>query len=139
MAEAKRILNINNDETLVDWRVEWLVERQNFVDPISGAHTQRMDCNWGHVKTELVLKMRGTSAVLLPGHLAEYWWKKVHDAHPFNVSRDCAPIPVSVAIAINRTQVNSEEQNMEQMPKQYDEANVTIIKKRYRHKNASSV
>jgi hypothetical protein len=28
--------------------------------------------------------MRGTSLALLPGHLAEYWWKKTHDAHPFN-------------------------------------------------------
>jgi hypothetical protein len=27
--------------------------------------------------------MRGTSLALLPGHLAEYWWKKMHPDAPF--------------------------------------------------------
>jgi hypothetical protein len=57
---------------------------QNFVDPVTRAHTQRIECNWGHVKTELVRRIHGTSLALLPGHLAEYWWKKTHETHAFN-------------------------------------------------------
>jgi hypothetical protein len=43
----------------------------NFVDPTTGAHTQRIECNWGHVKTEFLRKMHGMSLALLPGHLVE--------------------------------------------------------------------
>ena len=51
----------------------------NFINPNTGAHTQRIEVDWGHVKTQLV-----TSLTLLPGHLAEYWFKKEHRATPFN-------------------------------------------------------
>ena len=56
----------------------------HFVDPVTGANTQRIESEWGHVKTKLVRTMRGTSSTLLPGHLAEYWWKKLHAKTPFN-------------------------------------------------------
>lgn len=55
----------------------------NFIDPITGAHTQRIESHWGHVKTEIVRKMRGTSLNLLPGHLATYWWRGIHPDTPF--------------------------------------------------------
>lgn len=57
--------------------------QENFIDPVTGANTQRIEANWGHVKTEILRKMRGTSSNLLPGHLAEYWWKRVHQEAPF--------------------------------------------------------
>lgn len=64
---------------------------QHFVDPVTGANTQRIESNWGHVKTELLRKMRGTSETLLPGHLAEYWWRKLHKETPFlDVMREIA-------------------------------------------------
>ena len=56
----------------------------HFVDPVTGANTQRIESHWGHFKTKLVRSMRGTSETLLPGHLAEHWWKKLHKGSPFN-------------------------------------------------------
>ena len=38
----------------------------------------------GRVKTEILRKMRGASPNLPPGHLAEYWWKRMHKDRPFN-------------------------------------------------------
>ena len=58
--------------------------QQFFVNPINGANTQRIESHWGHVKTHIVRSMRGSSPALLPGHLAEYWWKKKHGDTPFN-------------------------------------------------------
>ena len=40
--------------------------------------------HWGRVKTEILRKMRGTSPNFPPGHLAEYWWKQMHEDRPFN-------------------------------------------------------
>ena len=67
---------------------ETVNHQENFVDPITGANTQRIECHWGHVKTEILRKMRGTSPNLLPGHLAAYWWKKMHNEAPFNTIVD---------------------------------------------------
>jgi hypothetical protein len=35
-------------------------------------------------QTGIPAQLWGTSTVLLPGHLAEYWWKKTHEHTPFN-------------------------------------------------------
>ncbi|CAF1149440.1 unnamed protein product [Rotaria sordida] len=56
---------------------------QNFVNPIDGTNTQRIEANWGWMKTKLIKSMRGTKDNLLPGHLAEYWWKGIHDESLF--------------------------------------------------------
>ena len=56
---------------------------ENFVNPIDGTDTQRIESNWGWVKTKLIKSMRGTKENLLPSHLAEYWWKGIHDQCPF--------------------------------------------------------
>lgn len=57
---------------------------QNFVNPIDGANTQRIETYWGKIKTKLIRLMRGTNENLLPGHLAEFWWKEIHKDTPFN-------------------------------------------------------
>lgn len=56
---------------------------QHYVDPVTGANTQRIETHWAHIKTQLLRNMHGTSAILLPGHLAEYWWKNLHCRSPF--------------------------------------------------------
>jgi len=48
---------------------------QFFVDPINGAHTQRIENLWGGLKLRIVKKMHGTSPSLLPSYLAEQWWR----------------------------------------------------------------
>ena len=50
---------------------------------ITGAHTQAIESNWGHLKTKILRQMRGTKEHLIPGHLAEYWWKNLHNNTPF--------------------------------------------------------
>ena len=56
---------------------------ENFVNPIDGTNTQRIESNWGWIKTKLVKMMRGTKENLLPGHLAEYWWRGINSNNPF--------------------------------------------------------
>lgn len=56
---------------------------QHFVNPATGANTQRIESNWAHVKTKILRSMRGTRQNLLPGHLAEYWWRQIHRKTPF--------------------------------------------------------
>ena len=60
-----------------------VTHQQAFVNPITGAHTQAIETNWGHLKTKILRQMRGTKEHLIPGHLAEYWWKGVHKETPF--------------------------------------------------------
>lgn len=38
----------------------------NFIDPMTGANTQRIECHCGHMKTKLVRIMHGTSQHLFP-------------------------------------------------------------------------
>lgn len=49
-----------------------------FVDPESGAHTQRIETLWAPLKHKIVRSMRGTSPELLPSYLAEAWWRLRH-------------------------------------------------------------
>jgi len=53
------------------------------VNPETGANTQRIESHWGHVKTKIMRMMRGTTKQLLQGHLAEYWWKGLHEETAF--------------------------------------------------------
>ncbi len=56
---------------------------QNFVDPITGANTQLIETLWGSLKLKVLKQMRGTSPNMLHGHLAEFWWRKLHKKTPF--------------------------------------------------------
>jgi hypothetical protein len=56
---------------------------ENFVDPITGTNTQRIETCWGDLKTKLIRCMRGMPANLLRNHLAEAWWRSIHRDTPF--------------------------------------------------------
>src|SRR6218665_2456220 len=72
---------------------------RNFLDPVTGANTQRIECHWGHIKTRLVRCMHGTSETLLPSHLAEYWWEHDAPCHACqrHSRRNGSPVPVPLS------------------------------------------
>ena len=47
----------------------------NFVDPVTGTHTQHVESYWCCAKSKLK-KMHGTSDKLLPSYLDEFMWKE---------------------------------------------------------------
>lgn len=47
----------------------------NFVDPETGANTQRIESLWRPLRLKIVKKMCGTNEDLLERYLAEYWWR----------------------------------------------------------------
>ena len=49
----------------------------NFVDPISGTHTQHVESYWSRAKRKL-RRMHGTSDKLLPSYLDEFMWRECH-------------------------------------------------------------
>lgn len=51
---------------------------QHYVDPVTGANTQRIESCWADLKTKIIRCMRGTNLTLLPNHLAEAWWRSIH-------------------------------------------------------------
>ena len=49
----------------------------NFVDPVSGAHTQNIECTWSNVKQMMRKKcVMHTREDLFPTYLQEYLWRK---------------------------------------------------------------
>ncbi|KAF4530357.1 hypothetical protein B566_EDAN018488, partial [Ephemera danica] len=48
---------------------------ENFVDPETGANTQRIERMWVGLKFTILRSMHGTTMQLLPRYLAEAWWK----------------------------------------------------------------
>lgn len=50
----------------------------NFVDPMTGANTQKLEREWERCKLKLMRLSKGTSPALLPGHLAAMWWTSIH-------------------------------------------------------------
>ena len=49
----------------------------NFVDPITGVHTQHVESYWNRVKVKLK-RMRGCHLRQLPGYLDEFMWRERH-------------------------------------------------------------
>ena len=47
----------------------------NFVDPVTGVHTQHIESYWNHVKQKLK-RMKGCSRAMLAGYLDEFMWKE---------------------------------------------------------------
>ncbi len=50
---------------------------ENFVDPNTGAHTQKLEGVWGHIMNFLGNHKKPTNK-LYESHMAEQWWRRLH-------------------------------------------------------------
>ncbi|XP_026811178.1 uncharacterized protein LOC113552508 [Rhopalosiphum maidis] len=57
---------------------------ENFVDPISKAHTQRIKSLWRPLRLKVVKYMCGTTPELLPRYLIETWWRSLNKIDTFD-------------------------------------------------------
>ena len=68
----------------------------NFVDPVSGVHTQHVESYWNRSKTKLK-RMKGCHAHQLPSYLDEFMWRERHGSTKSiafqNMMRDIAQNP----------------------------------------------
>lgn len=62
---------------------EVVIHEENFVDPVSGAHTQRIECEWSHAKLLIMKLRRGTTLELLQSHLDEFVFRRKHGKNSF--------------------------------------------------------
>ena len=62
---------------------EVVIHEENFVDPITGANTQRIECEWSHAKLLIMHLRRGTTLDLLQSHLDEFIFRKRFGEHSF--------------------------------------------------------
>ena len=51
--------------------------KENFVNPLTGKHTQLIECLWNKAKIEIDKRIRGRSERLLHGYLAQQWFFSV--------------------------------------------------------------
>ena len=49
----------------------------NFVDPVTGVHTQHVESYWNRIKTKLK-RMKGCHADHVTGYLDEFMWRERH-------------------------------------------------------------
>ncbi|CAI6359861.1 unnamed protein product [Macrosiphum euphorbiae] len=56
--------------------------QQNYVDPLTKAHTQSIERSWLDAKTKIMKTMRGTTMQLLQSHLDHYCWKVARKEEP---------------------------------------------------------
>ena len=49
----------------------------NFVDPVTGVHTQNVESYWNRVKTKFK-KMKGVHQEMLTSHMDEFMWRERH-------------------------------------------------------------
>ena len=65
----------------------------NFVDPVTGVHTQNVESYWNRVKTKLK-RMKGCDGDQLPSYLDEFMWRERHGTTSWeafdNICRDIA-------------------------------------------------
>lgn len=52
---------------------------ENFVDPVTGVHTQHVECMWKNAKRKFKA-MLGVQSTMLPSHLDEFMWRQRYGA-----------------------------------------------------------
>ena len=60
------------------WRSFFAIFSENFVDPITGTHTQNVERYWKSMKSKLK-KMYGVQTSQLASHMDEFQWRFIHD------------------------------------------------------------
>jgi len=74
-ANEKHTLENNRALKKRKYKHRWVNHSENFVDPTTGAHTQRIEGVW-EVKLKMhVKKMRGMRKDMIPSYLDEYLWR----------------------------------------------------------------
>ncbi|KAH7958208.1 hypothetical protein HPB51_027806 [Rhipicephalus microplus] len=71
-----RLVDANETPLNLDWHT--MYHSVNFVDPTTGANTQRIESEWQNAKRRLVRNSNKTTILLMPSHLAWLWWKSIN-------------------------------------------------------------
>jgi hypothetical protein len=56
---------------------------ENFLDPLTAANNQIIECVWSHLKMKILRKMHDTTSELLYRHLIKAWWRSVNPQNTF--------------------------------------------------------
>ncbi|KAH8038356.1 hypothetical protein HPB51_001139 [Rhipicephalus microplus] len=71
-----RLVDANGTPLNLDWHT--VNHSVNFVDPTTGANTQRIESEWQKAKRSLVRNSNKTTTSLMPSHLAWLWWRSIN-------------------------------------------------------------
>jgi hypothetical protein len=83
MTEITQLMD--NNQAATQWaRNHGLINhRHNFVDPVTGVNTQRIESNWNAIKSK-ILSHTGGQTTSLHARLVEYAWRMEHRGHEFS-------------------------------------------------------
>ncbi|KAH7975595.1 hypothetical protein HPB52_003593 [Rhipicephalus sanguineus] len=70
------LVNANGTPLNLDWHT--VNHSVNFIDPATGANTQRIESEWQKAKRRLVRNGNKTTPALMRSHLAWLWWRSVN-------------------------------------------------------------
>jgi hypothetical protein len=54
---------------------------RNFIDPLSGAHTQKIERQWKTLKLQLLKQGSGVAGRTIDTQLSKFWWLSLHGRH----------------------------------------------------------
>ena len=85
-----------NHEHQTPYEHQTVNHEENFVDPLTGATTNHVECFWKNMKRKLKA-MSGTNTNMLPSHLDEFMWRQLRGEDAFvHILQDIAeqyPLP----------------------------------------------